>query len=469
MAKQNETELLRSIWTIFDVSWADIRKHQVIAPVFVELVGDECSQAQELSTLLDCIDAKGRSKEALNITLRSLHENWPQLLIETRAKILELGKFYPQQIKAFPPLSPRELALGSVRWDVSDILFGEEQSERFLQIAAQGLDLKAGSFIPADRINLDIWKTLPELLAPLLTARIEYDLVAISYAAPNYRRECEERVRKRAGTTRNSWHHSVQKAFHGLDAFPLLSDLLKKLENKLDPIISRVSEIVLSASRQAKFQQMAFPPLPPSLPPPDRTIGEKIKYRLERNWVTVVAISVVTVAVPLLAVLKDVHGVFEWVKPKASSTQRVSMISCVTAGDAIPDTDDKDSYAISFSSCTSGQLIESNPHWAVQIKEGGDYEVLGEIGWASAPTAYCELYIVRQTGSENPTDVDAKRYNSDAIPSRIVVGPTKVSLKKGDRIWLAVGQHSNNQATAILGDDTRNKFNIDLLVSSKTR
>src|SRR5437899_538783 len=119
MAKQDETELLRSIWTIFYVPWVDIPKH----PIFAEAVGNECSQAKDLSTLLKCIDTKGRSKEALDITLRRLHEVWPELSVETRAKILELGKFYPQRVKGFPLLSPRELALASVRWDASDILF----------------------------------------------------------------------------------------------------------------------------------------------------------------------------------------------------------------------------------------------------------------------------------------------------------------------------------------------------------
>jgi hypothetical protein len=84
------------------------------------------------------------------------------------------------------------------------------------------------------------------------------------------------------------------------------------------------------------------------------------------------------------------------------------------------------------------------------------------------PTGYCMLHIVRQTGSEDPTDLNRIHYNSDDIPYRIVVGPIKVSLKRGDRIWIAVGQHSKNKATAMLGD-TRNKLNIDLLAPSQSR
>lgn len=314
MSARDDLELLRAIWVLFDSPALDLRQHPVVSQALPkECVGG--SGAAHLPELLDCVRSKGKAKRALNLTLNKLREDWPELSSETRAKVVQLARFHPRRIKRLQSLYPKDFAILSVRWDLADSLYADERKAAFLRLAQAGLDLENGSFNPeGTRGMAGSILDLPDVLAALLPARIEFDLAAIAQAAPQFRKECEDRVRGRAEGERQLWYARIHQAVLAVDpdSRPDIGFILDGLNARLDPVIGGSSNMQASGSRQAQLRELAASVAVIPEPSPEPTLVDKVIDRAERNPL---AAAVIVLALIAGAVVPTIKALRELIQP----------------------------------------------------------------------------------------------------------------------------------------------------------
>lgn len=313
MSARDDLELLRAIWVLFDSPAQDLRQH----PVVRQALPSKClggAGAADLEALLNCVRSKGKAGRALDLTLDKLREDWNDLSAETRSEIVQLAKFHPRRIKRLQALNPRDFAILSVRWDLADSLYADGRKAAFLQLTQAGLDLENGCFNPkGTRGMMGAILDLPDVLAALLPARIEFDLAAIAQAAPQFRKECEDRVRGRAEGERQLWYARIHQAVYAVapDSRPDIGFILDGLNARLDPVIGGISNMQASGPRQAMLRELGASVAVIPEPPPEPSLVDKVIDRAKRNPLAAAAIVLVMIAGAVVPIVKPLRELIQ--------------------------------------------------------------------------------------------------------------------------------------------------------------
>ena len=318
---QQKRELLEGIWQHLFVWQSEtiVRQSEKIPTLWLDgfvpqsamPVGSDIDLGNLIASLQDAHELEC----SLRMTIQQLSSNWQNIRPDARAAILKLGhKHNNNAVLNLPDLSPSERRSLSVRWAVSVVMYRTHRNHVLSELRDLGIDLEREVFVAGAMSIGEIIPRLPEALASLVRARIDWDLAAALVAGDDVRPLVHLDIKDRAKEEMvwaldrlRATLHSLRRE-DGVPSIAQIEPMLEPVRVAIDAVIAEIDQVQPTSDQLSSFRiHVGDSPTQIELPPPTVPKSRMMMFlereRERRGTLWLIIAAVVTLILAVLQLL----------------------------------------------------------------------------------------------------------------------------------------------------------------------